>query len=303
MKDLIIIGAGPSGLSAAVYAGRAQLDTLLIEKNFHGGQMLNTNEVENYPGILETTGPELSITMYEHAKKFGIEPTIEEVFKIEVDGKIKRVVTNVNTYETKSIILSMGAKPRELGLHNERDLWGRGISYCAICDGGFFRDKSVAIIGGGDTAVEDALYMSRIAKKVYLIHRRDELRAQKILQEQLFKASNVEILWDTVVEELIAEDVLTGLKLKNKKNNQLNEIEVNGTFIAVGTIPITDLVKEVVELDAQGYVIAGEDCATSVPGIFAAGDIRQKRLRQIITAAADGAVAVYEAEKYNLENF
>lgn len=302
MKDLIIIGSGPAGLAAAVYAGRAQLDTMLIEKTFHGGQMLNTNEVENYPGFV-TTGPELSMQMYEHAKQFGVEPTVEEVTKIEVDGKVKKVVTTSTTYEAKAVILAMGAKPRQLGLSNEESLWGRGISYCAICDGGFFRDRVVAIVGGGDTAVEDALYMSRIAKKVYLIHRRDELRAAKILQTKLFEAPNVEILWDTVIDELIAEDTLKALKVRNIKNGAVDEIEVAATFIAIGTTPITDLVKGVVELDTNGYIIAGEDCATNVPGVFAAGDLRKKKLRQIITAAADGAVAVYEAEKYALENF
>ncbi len=299
MKDIIIIGGGPAGLSAAMYAGRAQLDTLVLERQFQGGQMMNTNEVENYPGILETTGPELSGVMYEHAVKFGTKMAFEEVIGLEVDYPIKKVITTTGVYETKTIILAMGAKPRQLGVEKEQELWGRGVSYCAICDGGFFRDKEVAVIGGGDTAVEDALYLSRLAKKVYLIHRRDQLRAAQILQQRVL-ASNVEVIWDSKVTKLYSEQTLTGVEITNINTNEATDIDIQGLFVAVGSIPATGLVKDLVELNEQGYIVAGESCETSINGVFAAGDIRQKELRQIITAAADGAISVYQAEKYIL---
>lgn len=303
MKDIIIIGAGPGGLTAAMYAGRAELNVLLIEKNFQGGQMINTGEIENYPGILETTGLDLSNAMYEHAKHFGAEFAFEEVVEIKVEGPVKKVITTSNTYEAKTIILAMGAKARQLGLSNERELWGKGVSYCAICDGGFYRDKVVAVVGGGDTAVEDALYLSRLAKKVYLIYRRDTLRANKSLQRRLFE-SNVEIIWNSNVTELHAENALTGIDIINSLTEEKTHIEISGLFIAVGSDASTELVKDLVELNKQGYIISDENCATSVEGIFAVGDIRQKQLRQIITAAADGAISIYEAEKYilNMDN-
>jgi len=299
MKDIIIIGGGPAGLTAALYGGRAKLDMVLLERQFHGGQMVNTNEIENYPGVLETTGPELSAAMYEHANRFGAKIAYEEVIGLEVNFAIKKVITTTGTYETKTIILAMGAKPRQLGLEKEQELWGKGVSYCAICDGGFFRDKEVAVVGGGDTAIEDALYLSRIAKKVYLIHRRDELRAAQILQERLL-ASNVQIIWDSQVSKLYSEQTLTGIAITNVKTKEVTDIDLQGLFVAVGSVPATQLVKGIVDLNEQGYIVANEKCETSVEGVFAAGDIRQKELRQIITAAADGAISIYQAEKYIL---
>lgn len=301
MKDLIIIGGGPAGLTAAIYAGRAKLDTILFEGLFHGGQMVNTGEVENYPGVLDITGPDLSEKMHEHAQKFGVEMVQDEVTELQLEGPVKRVITHNNTYEAKTIILAMGAKPRQLGVEGEKELWGKGVSYCAICDGGFFRDRIVAVVGGGDTAVEDALYLSKLAQKVYLIHRRDELRAAKVLQEKLFQ-SPVEILWDTVVTKLHSEMFLKGIEVENKKTQEKRIMDLDGLFIAVGSNPQTELVKGKIALDEGNYIIAGEDCKTSIPGVFAAGDIRRKELRQIITAAADGAVSVYQAERYLLEN-
>lgn len=301
MKDLIIIGGGPAGLSAAIYAGRAKLDTLLFEGTFHGGQMVNTGEVENYPGMFDITGPELSMKMYEHAQKFGVSMIQEQITELQLEGPVKKVITNNSTYEAKTIILAMGAKPKQLGVEGEKTLWGKGVSYCAICDGGFFRDRNVAVVGGGDTAVEDALYLSKIAQKVYLIHRRNELRATKVLQEKLFQ-SPVEIIWDSAVSKLHAEMMLKGIEIENKNTKEKTVMDLDGLFIAVGSNPQTELVKGKLELDEGNYILAGEDCKTSIPGVFAAGDIRKKDLRQIITAAADGAVSVYQAERYILEN-
>jgi thioredoxin reductase (NADPH) len=261
--------------------------------------MVNTNEIENYSGIMQTTGPELSAVMYEQATRFGTQIAYEEVTGIEAEGPIKKVITANGVHLAKTIILAMGAKPKQLGLENEKELWGKGLSYCAICDGGFFKDKEVAVIGGGDTAVEDALYLSRLARKVYLIHRRDKLRAAQILQERLF-ASNVQVIWDSEVSKLYKEQTLTGIAIKNKKTNEVLDLDLQGLFVAVGSAPATQLVRDVVALDAGGYILANEKCETNVAGVFAAGDIRQKELRQIITAAADGAICVYQAEKYML---
>lgn len=301
MKDIVIIGGGPAGLTAALYAARAELDAVMLEKDYQGGQMVTTEEVENYPGIIDITGPDLANVMYEHAQKFGAKMEFNEVKEIKIDGDVKKVITNSGIYETKAIILSMGAKPRKLGVPREDELGSKGISYCAICDGGFYRNKTVAVVGGGDTAVEDALYLSRLAKKVYLIHRRDSLRASKILQSKLFE-SNVEVIWDSKVTELKGDNKLNAIEIENLKDSSRKELEMDGLFVAVGSIPTTALVKDLVDLDPQGYIIADENCATSVDGIFAIGDIRTKHLRQVITAAADGAISVYEAEKYILNN-
>lgn len=298
MKDIIIVGGGPAGLVAALYAGRAQLDALMIEKQFQGGQMVTTNEVENYPGFIDITGSDLANIMYEHAKKFGGTMEYKEVLDIQVDGDVKKVITNTETYEAKVVILSMGAKPKKLGLDRELELGGRGISYCATCDGGFFRNKVVAVVGGGDTAVEDALHLSRIAEKVYLISRSDNLKANKVAQEKLFKTSNVEILWDSIVTKLDGENKLEAIEVKNKKDSNETQLKMDGLFVAIGSTPSTELVKNLVELDKNGYIIADESCKTNIDGIFAIGDIRTKSVRQVLTAAADGAVSIYEAEKY-----
>jgi thioredoxin-disulfide reductase len=298
MKDIIIVGGGPAGLVAALYAGRAQLDALMIEKQFQGGQMVTTNEVENYPGFIDITGSDLANIMYEHAKKFGGTMEYKEVLDIQVDGDIKKVITNTETYEAKVVILSMGAKPKKLGLDRELELGGRGISYCATCDGGFFRNKVVAVVGSGDTAVEDALHLSRIAEKVYLISRGDTLKANKVAQEKLFKTSNVEILWDSIVTKLDGENKLEAIGVKNKKDSNETQLKMDGLFVAIGSTPSTELVKNLVELDKNGYIIADESCKTNIDGIFAIGDIRTKSVRQVLTAAADGAVSIYEAEKY-----
>lgn len=298
MKDIIIIGGGPAALTAALYAGRAGLDALMLEKQYEGGQMVTTNEVENYPGFRSITGPELANTMYEHAKNFGGIMKYEEVIDIKIDGDIKKVITGAQTYESKVVILSMGANPKKMGIQREDEFTGKGVSYCATCDGGFYRKKVVAVIGGGDTAVEDALHLSRIAEKVYVIVRKDSLRANKSAQKKLFETNNVEIIWNSVVTKLKGESTLSGLEITNSKDGQVNDLEVNGVFVAIGSDPTTELVKDLVALDKNGYIIADESCKTSVYGIFAIGDIRTKEVRQVLTAAADGAVSIYGAEKY-----
>ncbi|WP_101772455.1 thioredoxin-disulfide reductase [Peptostreptococcus faecalis] len=300
--DIVIIGAGPGGMTAAVYGGRAELNTLLLEKNFHGGQIVYTNEIENYPAIHETNGIKLANDMLEHAKKYGAKVEYKGVDSIEVmeDG-IKKLICGEEEILTRTVILAMGATSRKIGLDREEELTGRGVGYCAVCDGGFYKGKVVAVNGGGDTAVEDALYLSRIASKVYLIHRRDELRASKILQTRLFE-SGVEIVWNSTVKEIQGDDKVSAIVTVDKTDGFERKIDVDALFVAIGGIPTSDLVKGLVDQNEKGYIITNEDCETSVPGIFAIGDIRVKSLRQIITAAADGAIAVHAAEKYILEN-
>lgn len=301
MKDIIIIGGGPAGMTAALYAGRAELDALLIEKSFHGGQMINTSEIENYPGLISITGAELATKMYEQVQKFQVPISYEEVTKVELFGKVKKVITSTNTYEAKIVILAMGAKAKQLGIENEQYYWGRGISYCAICDAAFYKDKVVAVVGGGDTALEDALYLERIAKKVYLIHRRDSLRGAKHLQTKLF-ASKVEIIWNAQVTKLFGEPFIEGAQLTDTQTQEKRELNLNGLFVAIGSSALSELVKDQVNVDAQGYIVSDENCLTNIPGVFAIGDIRQKGLRQIVTATADGGVSIYQAEKYLSES-
>lgn len=298
MKDIIIIGGGPAALTAALYAGRAGLDALMLEKQYEGGQIVTTNEVENYPGFRSITGSELANTIYEHAKNFGGIMKYEEVIDIKIDGDIKKVITGAQTYESKVVILSMGAQPKKLGIDREDEFTGKGVSYCATCDGGFYRKKVVAVIGGGDTAVEDALHLSRLAEKVYVIVRKDSLRANKSAQKKLLETDNVEIIWNSVVTKLKGEEILSGLEITNNKDGKIHDLEVNGVFVAIGSDPSTELVKDLVALDKNGYIIADESCKTNVDGIFAIGDIRTKEVRQVLTAAADGAVSIYGAEKY-----
>ncbi|MDF2821016.1 MAG: trxB [Clostridiales bacterium] len=299
MYDLIIIGSGPAGLAAGIYALRARINCLIIEKEaMSGGQVINTYEVDNYPGMPGINGFDLSIKFREHAEKLGAQFIMEPVKSLEIDGDIKKVITQKDTFETKTILIATGAQWKKLGAKGEDKLQGMGVSYCATCDGAFFRNKVTAVIGGGDVAVEDAIFLARGCKKVYLIHRRDELRATKILQEALYKLDNVEIIWDSVVEEIYGEEKVEGIVVRNRLNNETSNLEIDGVFVAVGTIPNSKLIDGKVEQDSHGYVIAGENCKTKEPGIFAAGDIRSKELRQIITATSDGANAIYSIEKY-----
>ena len=302
--DLIIIGSGPAGLAAAVYAQRAKLDTLVVEKAMvSGGQVLTTYEVDNYPGLPGISGYDLGIKFREHADRLGARFVEDEVLNIQDGGKgaIKGVVCQGNTYEARSLILATGAVHRKLGVPGEEELAGAGVSYCATCDGAFFRNKVTAVIGGGDVAVEDAIFLARMCSKVYLIHRRNELRAAKSLQENLLSLDNVEVIWDTVADSINGDGMVKSLSLTNVKNGQKRELEVQGVFIAVGITPESRAFEGLVDMD-HGYIRAGEDTVTSAPGIFAAGDVRTKPLRQIITAAADGANAITSVERYLVEN-
>lgn len=302
--DLIIIGSGPAGLAAAVYAQRAKLDTLVVEKAMvSGGQVLTTYEVDNYPGLPGIGGYDLGIKFREHADRLGARFVEDEVLNIQDGGKgaIKGVVCQGNTYEARSLILATGAVHRKLGVPGEEELAGAGVSYCATCDGAFFRNKVTAVIGGGDVAVEDAIFLARMCTKVYLIHRRNELRAAKSLQENLLSLDNVEVIWDTVADSINGDGMVKSLSLTNVKNGQKRELDVQGVFIAVGITPESRAFEGLVDMD-HGYIRAGEDTVTSAPGIFAAGDVRTKPLRQIITAAADGANAITSVERYLVEN-
>lgn len=301
MYDLIIIGSGPAGLSAAVYGKRAGFSTLVLEKNpMSGGQVLNTYEVDNYLGMPGINGFDMGMQFREHADRLGAEFEEADVTGIAVEGSRRIVKTAKRDYEARAIIIATGATHKKLGAEGEERLAGRGISYCATCDGAFFRGKTVAVIGGGDVAAEDAIFLARSCRKVYVVHRRDELRAAKILQEQLLALPNVEMVWNSTVNEILGEEQVSGISLHNKKEGTDTVLDVDGVFIAVGISPITEAFVDVVAADQGGYLIAGEDCATSVPGIFAAGDVRTKKLRQIVTAVADGANAVSSAQEYFL---
>lgn len=299
MYDVIIIGSGPAGLSAAIYAKRAALDTLVIEKSpLSGGQILNTYEVDNYPGLPKISGMELGQKMREHANQQQVSFVTESVKKIISEDDVKKVVTNKNTYETKTVILAMGASHRALGVPGEEELCGMGVSYCATCDGAFFKNRIVAVVGGGDVALEDALFLARGCKQVYLIHRRDEFRGAKILQEQVRNTENITLCMDSVVEKIEGEDSVEKILTINKKTQEKKELEVQGVFIAVGILPNTDETQGLPTRDEAGYIVAGEDGVTNLPGVFVAGDCRTKQLRQVITATADGANAVTSVEKY-----
>jgi thioredoxin reductase (NADPH) len=304
LKDIIIVGGGVAGLTAGLYAKRGGMDTLLIEKMFSGGQIATTYMVENYPGFDEPIGgPELAMKLEAHARKFGLEILYDEVIELKLDDKIKTVVTTGGEYQAKALILCMGAQPKMLGLEKEELFRGRGVSYCATCDGAFYKEKDVAIVGGGDTAVEDAVFLAQHARKVYLIHRRDALRASKILQNRMFQNPKIEVLWNTVVDEILGEQEVEGLLLRNVKDGTKRDLKVDGLFVAIGIQPNSELIRGKITTNEIGFVIADENMATNIPGVFVAGDLRQKPLWQIITAAADGAVASISAQRYIMEEF
>lgn len=299
LYDVIVIGGGPAGCTAAMYAARSGLSTLLIEKMSAGGQMNQTTQIDNYPGFDEgIDGFELGRKMHAGAQRAGAETKYAQVLSVELTQGVKTVRTKDGEICGKTVIIATGADHKHLGLPDEEALVGRGVAYCATCDGMFFRGKTVAVVGGGNSAAADALYLSRIAKKVILIHRRDSLRAAKIYLNQLQQAENVEIMWNQTVQKLLFDTKLTGVRLKNTVTGEKTELALDGLFISVGRDPQTALFADQLALDGAGYVVAGEDTCTSIPGVFAAGDVRTKAVRQIVTAAGDGAVAAYYAEQY-----
>lgn len=304
--DLIIIGSGPAGLCAAIYAQRAKLSCITIEQNYmSGGQVINTYEVDNYPGLPGINGFDMAEQFRAHAEKLGAEFVEAEVEKVEImEDDVKKITASGSQYYAKAIIIATGAKHRVLAVKGEEQLSGMGVSYCATCDGAFFKNKTVAVVGGGDVAVEDAIFLARGCAKVYLIHRRDELRAAKVLQEAALKEQKILPVWNSVVTEIIGEGKVESVKLQNVITKEEQELTVDGVFVAVGILPNTELFQGLLAMDDNGYIQAAEDGRTSVEGIFAAGDVRTKQLRQIITAAADGANAVTSVQEYliNVEN-
>ncbi len=297
--DVIIIGGGPAGYSAALYTVRSGFSTLLIEKMAAGGQMNETTQIDNYPGFDEgIDGFSLGMKMRSGAERFGAETKNAEVKSVQLHGKVKQVETDDGVYTAKAVIIATGAGHKHLGLENEKDLVGRGVGYCAACDGMFYRGKTVAVVGGGNSAAADALVLSRIAKKVYVIHRRDSLRATKVYHEPLMNAENVEFRWNSAVQQLLHGDKLTGAVLKDVNSGEESRLELDGLFISIGRSPATELFRGQLELDAGGYIIAGESTQTNIPGVFAVGDVRTKTVRQIVTAASDGAVAAHYVEEY-----
>ena len=302
MYDVIIIGSGPAGLAAAIYAKRAALNTLVIERSpLSGGQILNTYEVDNYPGLPKISGMELGQKMRAHADEQQAEFVTADVSEIAHENGYHKVMTNKGEFETKTVILATGASHRRLGVPGEDELCGMGVSYCATCDGAFFKNRTVAVIGGGDVALEDALFLARGCKEVFLIHRRDAFRGAKVLQKQVMDTENITLCMDTTVSKIQGEDMVEHLLISNKRTGSQDVLDVNGVFIAVGIQPNTERIQGLPGKDEAGYVIAGEDGVTDVPGFFVAGDCRTKQLRQVITATADGANAVTSVERYLYE--
>lgn len=297
MYDIIIIGAGPAGLTAAIYARRAAKNVLVLEAKSYGGQIINTLDIENYPAYSHISGFDFATKLYEQAIGLGSEIKFEKVIEIKDNDSEKEVLTNNNIYKTKTIIIATGSENRKLGLENEDDLIGKGISYCATCDGAFYKNKVVAVVGGGNTALEDALYLTDIAKVVYLIHRRDEFRGEDTTVSLLKKKDNIKFIYNSNVTKLNADDKLVSIEVTNN-NGDIKTISVDGLFVAVGRIPENENFRKLINLDNNGYVIATENCHTNIDGIYVAGDNRVKEIRQLVTATSDGAIAASEAIKY-----
>ena len=297
--DVIIIGGGPAGLSAGIYTARSRLSTLLIEKAAIGGQIINASSVENYPGYADgVSGIDLTQAMHQQAEKFGMQTLYDEVIELEINGKDKIIKTPQGDFIAKTVIIAGGAERQKLGVPGEAEFTGKGVSYCATCDGAFFRDKTVAVIGGGNAAVTEALELTKFATKVTLIHRRHELRAAKIMQEKLMADKKIDILWDTVILEILGDKLVKKIKLRNVVTNQESTLDVAGVFVSVGSQPATGYLKGLVTLDAVGAIVTNDKLETNIPGIFAAGDIRSGSIRQVVGAAGDGAVAAINAGKY-----
>ncbi len=299
LYEIVIIGGGPAGLTAGIYGSRSKRDTLIIEKLLPGGQVGLTDLVENYPGFPEgIDGPDLVKRMEEQAKRFGAEILTDEIIDISLAGDIKEIVGRSNVYKAKTVIIASGAEPRKLGVPGEKEFTGKGVSYCATCDGAFFEGQEIAVVGGGDTAVQEAIYLTQFAKKVTIIHRRDKLRASKILQERAFKNEKIEFLWNSIVTEIMGSKRVEKIKIKNVKTQEESVIEKSGIFIYIGLVPNTDYLKGKIKLSEDGYIITDENMKTDIEGVYAAGDIRKKNLRQIVTAVADGAQAAMSAVEY-----
>ena len=298
MYDVIVIGAGTAGMTAGIYARRAGKTVLIIEGKSYGGQIINTPEVENYPGISKVSGFTFANNLYNQTRELGAEFKFEEVIKIQNNSGYKVVVTNKTKYQGKTVIIATGAKNRPLGVNNEDKLTGAGVSYCATCDGAFFRGKDVAVVGGGNTALEDALFLSDYCNLVYVVHRRNEFRGEKGMADILKEKSNVKFVFDSVVKSIKGEQSVEGLEILNVKKNTLSEIKIQGVFIAIGQMPDNDRFSDIVELDDKGYIKADETCTTNTEGVFVAGDCRTKQVRQLTTAASDGAVAALAACSY-----
>lgn len=303
MYDTMIIGAGPAGMTAALYAARSNLKVALLERGIYGGQMNNTAEIENYPGYARISGPELAEKMFEPLENLGVEHLFGQVEKIEDHGDYKKIITEDEVFETKTVILASGANHRHLGVPGEEEYNSRGVSYCAVCDGAFFRDEDLLVVGGGDSAVEEAIFLTRFAKSVTIIHRRDQLRAQKLLQERAFANEKISFIWDSVVKEIKGDDRrVTSVVFENVKTGQSSESDFGGVFIYVGLDPVSDFVKDLGICNEAGWIVTDQHMKTAIDGIYAIGDVRQKDLRQITTAVGDGAVAGQEVYKYITEH-
>ena len=297
--DMIVVGGGPGGYTAALYAARAGLDTVILEKLSAGGQMALTEQIDNYPGFEDgIDGFSLGEKMKRGTERFGVETKLTEVLSLDLSGTVKKAATSEGPLFARTIVLATGAGPRELGIEGEQELIGKGVNYCAACDGMFYKNKTVVIAGGGNTAAADALILSRICKKVIVVHRRDTLRATKIYHEPLMKAENVEFRWDSEIIELLHDEKVIGIRLRNVKTGEETTLACDGVFVSIGRKPSSELVKDQVEVDPAGYIIADESTRTNIPGVFAVGDVRTKALRQVVTAVADGATAVHYAEEY-----
>lgn len=304
LYDVIVIGGGPAGLSAALYAGRARLSTLVIEKKKEGGQIALTSEVENYPGCVDgESGPSLIDRMHKQVLHFGADVIYDEIESVVLEGSIKQLKGKKDLYKAKAVIIATGASPRPIGCPGEKEFTGKGVSYCATCDGSFFEDFDIYVVGGGDTAVEEAMYLTKFGRSVTIIHRRDELRAAKSIQDKAFKNPKIKFMWDTVVKELRGDGILNTMVVENVKTGEQTTIEADeedmtfGVFGFIGYVPKTDIFKDILTLD-RGYIVTDENMKTNIDGVFAAGDVRVKSLRQVVTAAADGAIAAVQAEKY-----
>ena len=302
MYDTIIIGAGPAGMTAALYAARSNLKVALIEGGLPGGQMNNTSDIENYPGYANISGPELAEKMFEPLENLGVEHLYGFVENIENHGDVKKVITDDEEFETRTVIVATGSKHRLLGVPGEEELNSRGVSYCAVCDGAFFRDQDLLVVGGGDSAVEEAIFLTQFAKSVTIVHRRDELRAQKVLQDRAFANEKINFIWDSVVKEIKGENRVESVVIENVKTNQVTEHAFGGVFIYVGLDPVSEFTKDLQIQDPSGWIVTDDHMKTSVAGVFAVGDVRQKDLRQVTTAVGDGAIAGQEAYKYITEH-